>query len=110
MSDPESDVNLELEAERHTHRKDNEYLVGEIDRLRTALHSIIRLDHHNHGPEGRATTLARNALNAPSLNERMTPRLSGYESDHTVCNDCPPFDYPSRVTRCDDCPRRQAKP
>lgn len=37
MSDPENAVNLELEAERHTHRKDNEYLLGEIGRLRAAL-------------------------------------------------------------------------
>lgn len=34
----------------------------ENQRLREALHSIIRLDHHNHGPESQATTLARAAL------------------------------------------------
>lgn len=30
--------------------------------LRAALHDIIALDHHNHGPESRATKIARAAL------------------------------------------------
>lgn len=30
--------------------------------LRTALHDIIALDHHNHGPESKATKIARAAL------------------------------------------------
>lgn len=43
---------------------------AEIERLRAALHSIIYLDHHNHGPENAATKLARAALN----NEQTTPK------------------------------------
>lgn len=35
----------------------------EIERLRAALYSIIGLDHHNHGPESRATKIARDTLN-----------------------------------------------
>lgn len=34
----------------------------EIERLRQALNSIIDLDHHNMGPESKATKLARTAL------------------------------------------------
>lgn len=35
----------------------------QIERLRAALYAIISLDHHNHGPESKATKLARAALN-----------------------------------------------
>lgn len=35
---------------------------AEIARLRAALHEIIGLDHHNHGPESRATKIARDAI------------------------------------------------
>jgi len=34
----------------------------EVERMREVLGKIIELDHHNHGPEGRATTIARAAL------------------------------------------------
>ncbi|MHB9879145.1 hypothetical protein ACSMXM_05725 [Pacificimonas sp. ICDLI1SI03] len=37
-------------------------LAAENARLREALNEIIYLDHHNMGPEGRATTIARAAL------------------------------------------------
>ena len=36
---------------------------AEIERLRNVLYEIIGLDHHNHGPESRATKIARDALN-----------------------------------------------
>jgi len=36
----------------------------EIEHLRAALHEIINLDHHNHGPESRASEIARAALNS----------------------------------------------
>jgi single-stranded DNA-specific DHH superfamily exonuclease len=35
---------------------------AEIARLRKGLYDIIYLDHHNHGPESRATAIARAAL------------------------------------------------
>lgn len=38
---------------------------AEIWRLRGALREIIGLDHHNMGPESRATKIARDALTAP---------------------------------------------
>jgi len=37
--------------------------MAEIERLRSVLHDIIDLDQHNHGPESRATQIARAALN-----------------------------------------------
>ena len=40
-----------------------ELAADEIERLRAALHRIIDLDHHNMGPEARATKVARAALN-----------------------------------------------
>lgn len=39
-----------------------ETVFGILDRYRSALHKIIELDHHNMGPESRATRLARDAL------------------------------------------------
>lgn len=40
--------------------------------LRAALHQIIKLDHHNHGTESRATTIAREALNQSySLDQKI---------------------------------------
>jgi hypothetical protein len=41
--------------------------VSEIERLQAALRKIIDLDHHNHGPESRATKIARTVM--PSLPE-----------------------------------------
>ena len=38
-------------------------LVAKVKRLEAALHEVIGLDHHNMGPESRATKLARAALN-----------------------------------------------
>lgn len=43
----------------------DELLRSQVEKLRTALYEIIGLDHHNHGPESRATKIARNALNQP---------------------------------------------
>jgi murein tripeptide amidase MpaA len=43
-------VRLELEAERHAHRKDNEYLLAEIQRLRDALERIAENAEAWHGP------------------------------------------------------------
>ncbi len=43
-----------------------ELLEAEIERLRAALHQIIGVDHHNHGPESMATKIAREALNQQS--------------------------------------------
>ena len=34
----------------------------ENERMREVMRTIIKLDHHNHGPESRATILARAAL------------------------------------------------
>lgn len=44
--------------------KPNDYAhaLAIIDRLRAALREIIDLDHHNHGPQSRATKIARAAL------------------------------------------------
>ena len=36
---------------------------ADIERLEGVLHRIIELDHHNMGPESRATKIARDALN-----------------------------------------------
>ena len=47
-----------------------ERLTAEVERLRAVLGEIIDLDHHNHGPESRATTIARNALNQRESIER----------------------------------------
>lgn len=41
-----------------------------IAELRAALHSIIGLDHHNHGPESRATQIARDALTHEQAQDR----------------------------------------
>lgn len=41
----------------------------EIERLRAALHHIIEVDHHNHGPESMATKIAREALHQQSEEE-----------------------------------------
>jgi predicted nucleic acid-binding Zn-ribbon protein len=43
MSDIDS-LRLELEAERHNHRKDNEHFMAEIERLRTD-YSILKQDY-----------------------------------------------------------------
>jgi hypothetical protein len=41
--------------------------VSEIERLQAALRKIIDLDHHNYGPESRATKIARTVM--PSVPE-----------------------------------------
>ena len=38
---------------------------AEVARLREALHEIVGLDHHNHGPAGEAARIARAALSRP---------------------------------------------
>lgn len=38
-------------------------LFERLEKLETALHRIIELDHHNHGPESSASKIAREALN-----------------------------------------------
>jgi hypothetical protein len=48
MSDHEHEATLRCRAEN--------------ERLRAILREIIGLDHHNHGPESRATKIARAAL------------------------------------------------
>lgn len=48
---------------------EGERLRHETIRLREALHSIIGLDHHNHGPESHATKIARDALNGEQSKE-----------------------------------------
>lgn len=58
-------VRLELEAERHCHRKDNEYLVAENERLREALERISGLYDKNN----LAGIIAREALNSDSTLE-----------------------------------------
>ena len=45
-------------------------LRAENERLRAALYDIIELDHHNHGPETRATALARAAI----VHEQKMPK------------------------------------
>ena len=35
------------------------------------------------------------------------PQFQAKVSDK-LCSDCPPADYPTDKTRCDDCPRRSA--
>lgn len=53
-------------AQINAHRMDLqdriEAQAAEIARLRSALHSIVQLDHHNHGAPSASSQIARQAL------------------------------------------------
>jgi hypothetical protein len=53
MADPETSIYWRLVAED---------LRRALENRNAALREIIDLDHHNHGPESRATKIARAAL------------------------------------------------
>jgi hypothetical protein len=41
-------------------------LQARVAELEAALHAVIQIDHHNHGPESRATKVARAAISGAS--------------------------------------------
>jgi hypothetical protein len=66
MKSPMRELVYVNKAEVDALRADNRW-------LRDKLHDIISLDHHNHGPESRATQIARDALNATARATHWMP-------------------------------------